>query len=87
MSPVPFEISNNWKDHPDLRRFVVWIPVDSQLSGFICIAQSGTSHWAVRMNDFPDEPLYTLLIENEEIIHFDDWPSFWGKPPLFSQLK
>jgi hypothetical protein len=33
--------------------------------------------WMVRMNNFPDEPLYTLIINGQEIIHFNDWPCEW----------
>jgi len=36
--------------------------------------------WTIRLNDFPDEPAYTLMIDIEEIIHFDDWPDFWDRP-------
>lgn len=36
--------------------------------------------WTVRINDFPDEPLFTLLIAGVEVMHFDDWPEFWHRP-------
>lgn len=35
--------------------------------------------WEIRINDFPEEPLYTLLIEKNPVIHFDDWPKRWKK--------
>jgi hypothetical protein len=35
--------------------------------------------WRIRINDFPDEPMYTLFIEHEEIESFDDWPISWKK--------
>ncbi|HOI82970.1 MAG TPA: hypothetical protein PKW30_01550, partial [Campylobacterales bacterium] len=31
----------------------------------------------IRMNDFPDEPLYTLLEHGIEIIHFNNLPKNW----------
>jgi hypothetical protein len=34
--------------------------------------------WIIRLNDFPDEPLYTLIIDDNEIRSFDDWPSCWS---------
>lgn len=35
----------------------------------------------VRVNDFPAEPLYTLLVDGQEIVNLDDWPSAWVRPP------
>ena len=37
-------------------------------------------HYQIRINDFPNEPMYTLLIDQKEIEHFDDWPQSWKKP-------
>ncbi len=34
----------------------------------------------IRVNDFPAEPLYTLIVEGEDIEDLDDWPSAWKKP-------
>jgi hypothetical protein len=31
----------------------------------------------VRLNDFPDTNLYTLLVNQEEVANFDDWPEQW----------
>ncbi len=38
--------------------------------------------WEIRINDFPEEEMYTLIIMNEEIIHFTGWPQTWkgGEP-------
>ena len=33
----------------------------------------------VRINDFPQEPLYTLLVDGKEVGDFDDWPACWKK--------
>ena len=33
----------------------------------------------VRLNDFPDQNLYTLLVNREEVATFDDWPEQWVK--------
>jgi hypothetical protein len=35
------------------------------------------ARWRVRVNDFPDEILYTLLIGDEVIGEFHDWPHSW----------
>lgn len=31
----------------------------------------------IRINDFPEEPLYTLIIDGKEIIYFNNWPKNW----------
>ena len=35
---------------------------------------------AVRMNDFPDEALYALIVDDQVVAAFDDWPSVWERP-------
>jgi len=34
----------------------------------------------IRLNDFPDEHLYTLLVNDVEIANFSDWPEQWTRP-------
>ena len=36
----------------------------------------------VRVNDFPVEPLYTLLVEGEALADLEDWPAAWVKSPI-----
>ena len=31
----------------------------------------------IRLNDFPDNQLYTLMFNDEETASFDDWPTCW----------
>ncbi len=33
----------------------------------------------LRINDFPEEPLYTLFVNGEEVCDFDDWSENWTK--------
>jgi hypothetical protein len=33
----------------------------------------------IRLNNFPDENLYTLIVNDEEVAHFDDWPEQWAR--------
>jgi hypothetical protein len=35
--------------------------------------------WTIRINDFPEEPLYTLLVGGKEVISFDSWPKTWHR--------
>ncbi len=36
--------------------------------------------WTVRVNDFPAEPLYTLLVDGEPVEDLDGWPPAWRRP-------
>ena len=33
----------------------------------------------VRLNDFPDQSLYTLMVNEKEVTSFDDWPEQWKR--------
>jgi hypothetical protein len=46
-------------------------PYDSEVAG---------EHWQVRINDFPAELLYSLLVDGREVARFNDWPLAWRKP-------
>ncbi len=41
---------------------------------------------SVRLNDFPAENLYTLIVGTSEI-DFDDWPSAWKRPSTKTARK
>jgi hypothetical protein len=43
-------------------------------------ARVGNRLWRVRINDFPAEKLYSLLVDGREIERFDDWPKAWKRP-------
>lgn len=34
----------------------------------------------IRINDFPAEPLYSILVDGEAIADLEDWPKSWSKP-------
>ena len=39
----------------------------------------GAARWTVRVNDFPEEHLYTLYVGGEELGTFDEWPAQWSR--------
>lgn len=36
----------------------------------------------IRVNEFPAEPAYTLIVNNKEITDLETWPKNWEKPNL-----
>jgi hypothetical protein len=36
--------------------------------------------WDIRVNEFPDLPLYSLLIDGIDVMDFDNWPKRWSRP-------
>ena len=34
----------------------------------------------IRVNDFPAEPHYTLIVDGSEATDLDDWPPAWKRP-------
>jgi hypothetical protein len=34
----------------------------------------------IRINDFPNDHLYTLIVNDREVVDFDDWPQYWTRP-------
>ncbi len=55
-----------WKPGPD-----PLYPYRAQREGEQCL---------IRINDFPDDHLYTLMVNDREVVHFDDWPPCWTRP-------
>lgn len=55
-----------WRDTGDPER-----PWEAEVEG---------ERWTVRLNDFPEEPLYTLLVDGAPAGDFHDWPERWRRP-------
>lgn len=45
-------------------------PYEAYVAGTRCL---------IRLNDFPAETLFTLMVDGEEIVSFNDWPRLWSK--------
>ena len=46
-------------------------PYDAEFDGERCV---------LRVNDFPGDHLYTLLVAHVEVMSLDDWPEQWKRP-------
>ncbi len=86
MHRVPFCVANDWEKHPELGVPVGWKTATGE-ERVIFEAMIGNQSWQVRINDFPDEPCFTLLIGSNEVMHFDDWPSFWQRPAFPNKVS
>ena len=62
-----------------LERRILW--EESKESGVLFIAEIDGEHCTLRMNDFPDEVLYTLSYKGKDI-SFDDAPRLWVIPAM-----
>jgi hypothetical protein len=62
-----------WKRTADPRH-----PFAAKFEGEECV---------IRLNDFPDEHLYTLIVDGEEVVAFDDWSASWNRPAKEKAVK
>ena len=73
---MDFDVPDNWNDMPGLSdKAVSWQATEDPR--FPYRAAVDQQDWRIRMNNFPDEPLYTLLIDGHEVMHFTKPPSGW----------
>jgi hypothetical protein len=60
-----------------LRQQVRWTATNDAIFPWEAVLQKG--HYRVRINNFPDELLYSLFVDGKHIGDFDDWPAGWKK--------
>lgn len=58
-----------------VRERVVWESTDDVEYPYR--AAIGDKVLTLRLNDFPDEPLFSLLVDGAHVADFDDWPPHW----------
>ena len=76
---ISFSNSDNWNEVDDIPKDIIW--TRSIKNGCIpYVSKNYINQYSIKVNDFPDEPLYTLISYKNEKIHFDDWPPFWDRP-------
>ena len=61
-----------------LQRDVEWSATGDPTEPYSSLV--GQDEWKVRINDFPDERLYTLVVNGKALTGLDDWPSNWSRP-------
>jgi len=60
-------------------------PVDWERTGNLrqpFRAQVDGQTWIVQIAEFPEEPLYTLIIDGVAVGTFSGWPTAWTRQPL-----
>jgi hypothetical protein len=60
-----------------LRTLVTWSPTGDALIPWKARVEDQT--WSLRVNDFPEERLYSLLIDGKEVETLDAWPPRWHR--------
>jgi len=60
-----------------LGREVVWR--DGASPVFPYVAGVDGHDLVIRLGDFPEEDLYTLIVDGVEVGAFNDWPSTWDR--------
>ncbi len=60
----------NWSEYPDLNRPIEWRLSEDPI--MIYTANVDGREWMIRINDFPDEPLFSVIQERQPVFHFND---------------
>lgn len=60
-----------------LKKNVKWLRTNDPTA--LWRSKVGAETWAVRVNDFPEEHLYTLFVNDEDLGNFDEWPGQWSR--------
>ena len=76
-----FISDENWNSFSFLKESKVnWIKNPKNNQHILYVAKIDGADWKIRLNNFPEEPMYTLNIDQKNVLHFNDWPKNWRKP-------
>ena len=64
---------------------VAWSKTADPLNPFE--ATVGADSWVVRLNDFPPERLFTLIVNGAPVDDFNNWPDAWSLPDSVELAK
>lgn len=68
-----------------LNKEIAWVKTDDFLLPWH--AEIRNQKLVLRVNDFPEAHMYTLLIDGKEIGSFNDWPAAWTAAPLKKRIS
>lgn len=71
---IDFSISNNWQDFKEPLIELTWVKSGARL--YFC---NKKKDWLIVLNNFPEDPAFTLYVEQSVILHFDDFPPEWTR--------
>lgn len=65
----------------------VWVKAPLNDDGIAFVAKVAEKNLAIQVNDFPQEHLFTLLLDGQVVLKFDDWPDHFGGKPWLNSLR
>ena len=66
-----------------LKKNVKWLKANDPTALWRARVRGET--WTIRVNDFPEEQLYTLFVNDDDLGSFDEWPRQWSASPVPAQ--
>ena len=61
-----------WSQHPELLHRVVFRKINKH--PIWCVANVEGSIWEITLNNFSEEPAYTIFVDGKSIMLFNNWP-------------
>ena len=80
---MPGPPTNNWEGFEEFQCPILWQTASRSADPIVFVAEVDGETLEIRINEFPVEPLYSLLKNGTVLLHFDDWPLIWGERPEF----
>lgn len=64
---------------------VIWRQINSLVFHWEVVMHGHV--FTIRVNDFPEDPLFTLFIDGKAVMNLEDWPDLWNPVPNPSSRK
>lgn len=72
---------NEWSSHPELRRPISWLSTGDPGCPYFEVVDGINREVLIESSGEGEQTVYALTIGGAEVITFDEWPSFWHRPP------